>query len=201
VEELRTGATERVDLEAAARAIETFLTALGHAPASDAQLRDTGKLVARAFHEQLLAGYRSDPAEILRESVAAHGGDLVVVRGIAITCMCPHHLMPANGVLHLGYLPGTRVAGLGALSRLAQCLSRRLTLQETLCEEVAATLMRELDARGAACVAELHPTCLTARDDSTAHTDTVSVATLGRLRSDAQLRSEFFVLAQREART
>lgn len=201
MEELRTGAEGRVDLEAAARAIENFLTALGHAPTSDAQLRETGKLVARAFHEQLLAGYRDDPAEILRESIAAHGGDLVVVRGVAVTCMCPHHLMPAKGVLHLGYLPGQKVVGLGALSRLAQCLSRRLTLQENLCEEVAAALMGELGARGAACIAELHPTCLTARDDSTAHADTVSVATLGLLRSDAQLRSEFFVLAQREVRT
>jgi GTP cyclohydrolase IA len=203
VEELRTGAFglelhQGVDLEAAARAIESFLTALGHPPASDPQLRDTGKLVARAFHEQLLSGYRSDPAEILRDSVAAGSGDMVVLRGISVTCICPHHLLPASGVVHLGYLPGQRIVGLGALSRLAQCFSRRLTLQETLCEAIAGALSRELGARGAACIAELHPTCMTARDDSTVHAECVSVASFGLLRSDAELRSEFFALARRE---
>jgi hypothetical protein len=42
----------KVDLHAAARAIEAFLTALGHPPESNPELRDTGRLVATAFHEE-----------------------------------------------------------------------------------------------------------------------------------------------------
>jgi GTP cyclohydrolase IA len=189
------------DLHAAARAIEAFLVALGHPPDSDVQLRNTGKLVARVFHEELLSGYAADPAAILRDSIAASGGDMIVVKDLSITCMCPHHLLPATGVLHLGYLPSDRIVGFGALERLAHALSRRLVLQEALCEQVAQALVDHLGARGAGCIAELQPACLTARGKRPTHAKVVTAATSGILRDNADLRREFFALAQRsEAR-
>jgi GTP cyclohydrolase IA len=183
------------DLVAAARAVEAFLTALGHPPDSDPQLLQTGHLVARAFHEELLCGYAADPAAILRESIAASGGDLIVVKDLSITCMCPHHLLPATGVLHLGYLPTHRIVGFGALERLAHALSRRLVLQEALCEQVADALVQQLGARGAGCIAELQPACLTARGKRPTHAKVVTAATSGVLRTDLDLRREFFQLA------
>lgn len=184
-----------VDLDAAARAVEDFLTALGHPPESDPQLRETGALVAKAFHEELLCGYCADPASILGETIAASSGDLIVLKDIAIACMCPHHLLPATGVLHLGYLPAERIVGFGALERLAHALSRRLILQEALCEQVAQALTRELGARGAGCIAELRPTCLTARGQRPGHAHVVTAATSGVLRDDPELRREFFALS------
>jgi GTP cyclohydrolase I len=195
------GPERPVDLIAAARAIEAFLTALGHHPEANPDLRDTGRLVARAFHEELLAGHRVDPAEVLRATLPASGGDLVIVRDIAVTCVCPHHLLPASGVIHVGYLPRGRIVGLGALAQLAHAFARRLILQETLCEEIAAALVRELGARGAGCIAQLTPTSLTARGQRATHASVVTSATAGELRSDAGLRAEFFAMIQvREAR-
>jgi GTP cyclohydrolase I len=204
VEELKSRPAERsesagVDLAAAAAAIDAFLRALGHAPESDPQLRETGTLVAKAFHEEFLAGYRMSAREILAESVAADGGELVLIRRLDVTCICPHHLLPASGVLHLGYLPAGRVVGLGALARLAHCYARRLILQETLCEEIVSALDRELGAAGAACIAELAPACLNARGERPAHARVVSVATSGRLKSDAALRAEFLALCREPA--
>lgn len=191
----------KVDLHAAARAVEAFLTALGHPPDSDPQLRNTGRLVARVFHEELLSGYAADPAAILRDGIAAKAGDLIVVKDLSITCMCPHHLLPATGVLHLGYLPSDRIVGFGALERLAHAMSRRLVLQEALCEEVAQALVDHLGARGAGCIAELQPACLTARGKRPTHAKVITAATSGVLRENADLRREFFALAQRsEAR-
>jgi GTP cyclohydrolase IA len=193
VEELNAGPGPR-DVDAATRAIEAFLTALGHPPGSDPQLRDTGRLVATAFAHELLRGYTMDPAALLAESVAADGGDLVVIRDIDVTCICPHHLMPATGVLHIGYVPSGRVVGFGALARLGECYSRRLTLQETLCENVAGALVTHLGARFAGCVADLAPACLTVRGAKPAHARAVSAATAGPLRDDAAVRGEFFAL-------
>jgi len=190
------GAAHEVDLQAAARAIEAFLTALGHPPASDPELRDTGMLVARAFHEELLSGHRTDPAEILRDTLTSTASDLIVVRDIPVTCICPHHLLPATGVLHIGYLPSQRIVGFGALSRLALAYARRLILQETLCERVAQALVEHLGARGAGCIAELQPLCLTARGDRPAHASVVTAATSGALLEDAGLRRDFFALAR-----
>jgi GTP cyclohydrolase I len=190
--------TGPVDLQAAARAIDAFLTALGHPPASDPELRDTGTLVARAFHEELLAGHRADPAEILRETLTATATDLILVRNLPVTCICPHHLLPASGVLHIGYLPGARIVGFGALARLAQAFARRLILQETLCERIADALCEHLEARGAGCIAELSPQCLCARGERPAHATVVTAATSGELRSNSALRAELFALARQK---
>lgn len=182
------------DVAAAAKHIEGFLRALGHPVDSAPELAHTGELVASAFHHELLRGYRMDPAAILADTIAADGGDLVVVRDIDVTCICPHHLLPASGVLHIGYVPDGKIVGLGAIARLAECFTRRLILQETLCENVADALVTHLGARGAACVARLAPACLTARVERPAHAKAVTSATAGVLRSDPSLRGEFFAL-------
>ena len=159
------GADDEVDLPAAARAIEAFLQALGHPVTSDPELASTGARVAEAFHRDLLEGYRSDPAAILADACASPPGpgSLVMVQDIATTAMCPHHLLPAPGVVHLAYAPGERLAGLGALGTLVQAFARRLILQETLAQNVAEALVTHLGARAAACAADLQPTCVTAR--------------------------------------
>lgn len=195
------GHGKNVDLEAAARAIEAFLTALGHPPASDPELHETGRLVARAYHDELLAGYRMDPAEVLRDTLNATGSGLVIVRDITVTCICPHHLSPASGVVHVGYYPNERIVGLGALARLARGFAARLILQETLCEQIAESLVRHLGARGAGCVAQLEPACLTTRGERAAHASVITSATSGLLRKDVALRSEFFALLSGSAGT
>ena len=151
------------DLERAARAIDAFLTALGHAPASDPELATTGRRVAEAFHQELLSGYRMDPSEILSDTCASQSEDLVVLTGITTTAICPHHLLPASGVAHVAYLPDGKLAGLGALARLVQCFARRLVLQEKLARDVANALVEYLGAKAAGCVVELEPTCMIAR--------------------------------------
>ncbi|HEY2732550.1 MAG TPA: GTP cyclohydrolase I [Polyangiales bacterium] len=188
-------AAAEVDLAAAARAIEDFLRALGHPVECDPQLADTGRLVAEAFYRELLAGHRMNEREILADSVAATGGDLVVVRDLDVTCICPHHLLPSSGVLHIAYAPRRKVVGFGAIARLAQMFSRRLILQETLCEQIAAALEHELDTAASGCIAELAPSCLTARGERPSRARVLTFATTGRLRDDEELRREFFALA------
>jgi GTP cyclohydrolase I len=183
------------DLPAAARAIEAFLRALGHAPESDPELASTGKLVAAAFHDELLAGYRLNPAEILAQSMPSQSQAMVVVRGIDVVCICPHHLLPAAGVVHVGYLPSDRLVGFGALAKLVRCYAQRLTLQEALCDHVANALIEHLGAAAAGCIADLSPACLTCRGERPAQARAVSFATAGRMQSDAALRAEFLALA------
>ena len=188
--------SQAVDLKAAERAIEAFLRALGHPPESDPELANTGRLVATAFHEELLAGYRTSPAQILADTLPTTDAELVVVRNIDVTCMCPHHLLPATGVVHVGYVPGGKLAGLGALARLARCYAQRLILQETLCERVAHALVEDLDAAASGCIADLAPACLTCRGERPAGARAVTLATAGRMRTDAGLRREFIALAK-----
>lgn len=181
---------DAIDHDRAARAIVEFLRALGAPVDSDPELRETGKKVADAFADELLAGYRMDPAAILAEATEAQTKGLVVLGSIPTTAMCPHHLLPAPGVVHVGYLPGSRVVGLGALGQLVQCFARRLILQEELGESIVDALMRHLDAEGAACLVELAPMCVTARGGRYHGARAITSAYAGRLADDT-FRREF----------
>jgi GTP cyclohydrolase I len=178
-----------VDRARAAAAVSELLRALGFVPERDADLANTAQLVADCYADELLVGYRMDPAQILAQSVGATSSDVVAVRGIEATVMCPHHLMPASGVVHMAYAPSDKVVGFGALARLCRCFTRRLTLQETLVQSIADALVEHLGARGAACVAELSPTCLTARHDDCHSARALSIATAGEMKPGASLHA------------
>lgn len=178
------------DLDRAARAVEELLDALGVPVTSDPELRETGRRVADALANDLLEGYSLDPAAILAEATSSSAGGLVVVTGIATTAMCPHHLLPASGVVHVGYLPGDKVVGLGAIARLVDCFARRLILQEDLGQQVADALVTHLGARGAGVVVDLVPTCMTARGARRHGARAVTTAFSGEMARDAAARHE-----------
>ncbi len=153
-----------MDEQAAARAIEDFLRALGKKPTGD--LARTGELVAQAWARELLEGEGQDPLAILRDEAIAcstSSAGLVVLRDLNVTMMCPHHLLPAHGRGDLAYLPGERLAGLGALARALRATTRRLTLQEQATEQMADAIVEALGARGAFCRLRLTHTCMLAR--------------------------------------
>src|SRR5581483_4911665 len=135
-----------IDREAAARAIEAFLRALGHAPVGE--LEGTGERVADAWADDLLEGEAIDPAELLREGSIPMAGapGLVVLRDLDVATMCPHHLLPAHGSATVAYLPAERVAGIGTIAHVVDAFARRLTLQETIGAHVADALVHELGA-------------------------------------------------------
>jgi len=156
-----------MDRRAAARAIEDFLRALGHELTGD--LEGTGERVADAWADDLLEGESIDAAAVLREGSLELAEEtdpgLVVVRDLAATTMCPHHLLPAHGSALVAYLPERRIAGIGTIAHVVDVLSRRLTLQERIGAEVVSLLIAELGARGAYCRLELTHTCLVTRGE------------------------------------
>ncbi len=168
-----------IDRRAAARAIEDFLRALGHEP--EGELAGTGERVADAWADDLIAGEAIDAAAVLRKGALdldAAGSGLVLVRDLAVTTMCPHHLLPAHGTATVAYLPGARVAGIGTIAQVVDVLAHRLTLQERIGDEVVALLVQELGARGALCRLALTHSCLIARGErkTGAIVETIAVA-------------------------
>jgi GTP cyclohydrolase I len=153
-----------VDRQAAARAIEDLLRALGHE--ATGALADTPRLVAEAWCDELLDGYSADPAATLREAslpLEAGARGLVALRQLEVSTICPHHLLPAHGRGDVFYLPGDRVAGFGGISRALAACTRRLVIQEQAGADMARHLVEALGARAAACRLVLTHTCLLAR--------------------------------------
>lgn len=164
--------------EAAARAIEAFLTALGRDPAREPELVGTGPRVAQAWAEELLSGYAVDVDALLSANVLAGTSELVVVRDIPVATVCPHHLTPSIGEATVALAPREHLVGLGAVVRLVDAFARRLALQEQIGERVAAALCQHLAPRWAACRIVLRHGCMIARGERAhgSHVETLAVA-------------------------
>jgi len=105
----------------------------------------------------------------------------VIVRDLAVATLCPHHLMPALGHAAVAYVPGTRLLGIGTLAGLLDAYARRLTLQETIGENVARALVEHAGALGACCELTLAHSCMSARGTRQADARVRSLATAGSL--------------------
>ncbi len=151
----------KTDRAAVARAVEELLRALGHDPEREAELRGTGARVADLWLDELIAGEGIDLGSLFEGAIAC-GADapLVVVERLATHVVCPHHLTIGQGFASIAYLPGGRVAGLGAIAELVDACCKRLVLQEDAGRDVARALCEHLGARGAACRLELRHGCL-----------------------------------------
>jgi GTP cyclohydrolase I len=162
-------------------------------------LAGTPERVADAWLDDLVDGYRLDPAAVLQESMPAAGKGLVAVTGIDFHSMCPHHLLPSRGVAHVGYVPGSRVVGFGQLARLVDCFAHRLILEEDVARLVCEALVRHLGARGAACVLDAEQACLTVRGERRRTARAHAQFFTGVLATDARLQDRFLSLVARGA--
>jgi GTP cyclohydrolase I len=152
-----------MDREAAARAIEAFLRALGRDPEREPELVGTAERVADAFAEDLLAGYQVDVDALISQNVFAGRTERVIVRDVPLTTVCPHHLMPSTGTATVAFAPEEHLVGLGTVTRLVDAFARRLALQEEIGERIVAALQKHLAPRWVACRIELTHACMTAR--------------------------------------
>ncbi len=167
-----------MDQDAAARAIDAFLRALGHDPERDASLAGTGPRVAALFADELLAGYAVDVDGLLSQSVFLGRSDLVVIRDIPVVTTCPHHLMPSTGEATLGFAPNEHLLGIGTVARVLDAFARRLSLQEQIGERTVAAFQKHLAPRWVACRISLSHACMTTRRDGAkgARVETLAIA-------------------------
>jgi GTP cyclohydrolase I len=194
--------TARARVAPAPAAVSRFLDALGLPPAvrgSD-DVAGTPRRVAEAWLEDLVDGYRHDPAEILGGAIPSASRDLVAVTGIDFHSVCPHHLLPSRGVAHVAYVPGGRVVGFGQLVKLVDCLAHRLVLEEDLARGIADALVEHVGARGAACVLEAEQLCMTVRGERRARARAHAEAFAGVLARDGATRRRFEAAIARAGR-
>lgn len=176
------------------RAIAAFLEASGLS-LDDLNLRQTPERVAEAWLSEFLEGYSRTPEDALGETYPAprgSSGELVVITQLRFHSMCPHHLLPYQGRVHVAYAPSKRIVGFGKIASLVDCFAHRLILQEDMAREIAAALARILKSPATACVIEAEQSCLRIRGDHQRDAVTHAEAYEGLLKTDRTLRSEFW---------
>ncbi len=181
--------------DAMQQAVRDFLVAAGLDPAQHPGLAMTPELVARAWAEEFIDGYMTDPRDVLRERMPAPAGkggeEMVALTGLDFQSSCPHHLLPYGGTAHVAYLPGKEVIGFGQMVHLLDCLGHRLVLQEELARSVCDALMDQLGARGAAVVLEANQACLALRGGRRARSKATAEAWGGAFATEPELRERF----------
>jgi GTP cyclohydrolase I len=178
------------DPQAFEQAIADLLKACGIVPDARHMGRTTER-VRELWQKRLLGGYDLDPATALGEGFADPRSDMIVIRGIAVHGVCPHHLVPFRGVAHVAYLPGGRLHGFGRIARMVDAIGHRFTYQEWMTRDIAEALMNHGKAQGAACVVEAEQLCLLLGEDRRGDERVVTQAYCGDFETQAHLRSEF----------
>ncbi|MDQ1017359.1 GTP cyclohydrolase I FolE [Streptomyces afghaniensis] len=177
------------DEKRAENAVRELLIAVGEDPDREG-LRETPARVARAYRE-LLAGLRQEPEDVLTTTFDLGHDEMVLVKDIEIVSLCEHHLLPFHGVAHVGYIPAEsgKITGLSKLARLVEVFARRPQVQERLTTQIADSLMKILEARGAIVVIEAEHMCMSVRGIRKPGAKTTTSAVRGQLR-DATTRAE-----------
>ena len=173
------------DTARAEAAVRELLIAVGEDPDREGLL-ETPARVARAYQE-LFAGMRMSADEVLTTTFDLGHDEMVLVRGIELWSMCEHHLVPFTGAAHIGYIPNDegQITGLSKLARLVDVYARRPQVQERLTTQVADSLMRILQARGAIVVIEAEHLCMTMRGVRKPGSKTVTSAVRGVMHNAA----------------
>ena len=182
--------TGAFDPQAFERAVNALLVASGVAPDSVHTGR-TAQRVRELWQHRLLGGYAVALADALGEGFADTRADMVVVRGIAVHGVCPHHLVPFRGVAHVAYIPGGRLHGFGRIARMVDAIGHRFTYQEWMTRDIAEALVTHGHAQGAACIIEAEQLCLLLGEDRRGDERVVTQAFTGVFQDNPQTRNEF----------
>jgi GTP cyclohydrolase I len=155
---------------------------------------DTPSRFIRAFTE-IAGGGARDPADELTTMFDETCDEMIVVRDIAFTSLCEHHLLPFTGSASVGYLPKDGlVVGLSKLARLVVAAARRLQVQERMTRQITSAIMRKLEPAGAGCIVRAHHSCMGCRGVKQPGAEMVTSSMVGCFREDAAVRREFFGL-------
>lgn len=116
-------------------------------PLNDEALENTPRRYVKALKE-LLDGYQQDPKQILCKRFKEKYNEIIALKSIPYYSLCEHHLLPFYGTVDIVYLPNGEVVGLSKFTRLVECYSKRLQLQERLTNQIAEALMKYLKPQG-----------------------------------------------------
>ncbi|MBN2802314.1 MAG: GTP cyclohydrolase I FolE [Deltaproteobacteria bacterium] len=182
-----------------AKAFEDLLRAVNRSPGRYPELLDTPVKAADMWIDDLLDGYKWDPAQILADGLPARqNSSMVVIKDLHFHAVSPRYLLPFQGIAHIGYVPGDTIAGFSKISRLLDCFAHRLTLQEDIAHEVCAALTTHLGVKGAACVIDSEQFSMIVRGVRKPGSRAITADYSGIMATDQSKRSEFLAIIDSE---
>ena len=177
----------------ATEAFEKVLDTLLIDRETDPNSKGTAKRLAKMYFNEIMAG-RYDPSpdctSFPNDSEERYEG-MLVVRS-ELRSVCSHHHQPVTGVAYIGIIAAQKLIGLSKYTRIAQWCSRRGTLQEELCNDIAREIERATGAKDLGVYIQATHGCCENRGIM-AHSSLIQTTVLkGAFKDDAGTKKEFF---------
>jgi GTP cyclohydrolase IA len=189
---------DSIDQVAIQDSIYKMIKAFGEDPDREGLL-NTPERVGRMY-EELLAGYRTDPVEMVNDALfEVEYDEMVIVRDIEFYSLCEHHMLPFIGRAHVAYIPSDRVIGLSKIPRIVDMFARRLQVQERMTRQVADFINELLHPQGVAVVVEALHLCSMMRGVRKHDARMTTSTMLGVFRTGLATRMEFLDNISRSA--
>lgn len=169
--------------EAAKNAVSRLLMAFG-VNRSDENFKGTPARVVKMWKSWL------EPKEVKFAVFQSDAEGAVTCTGHKAVSCCPHHLLPFELDVDVGYIPNGYVVGLSKLPRLVDVVASSFALQEHIPEAIVRILSVLLTPRGAICRVRSRHGCMRLRGVRTPSEVTVT-AVAGVFHTDEKARNEF----------
>ena len=160
---------------------------------TDPNSKGTAKRLAKMYYNEIMSGrYESAPdaTAFPNDSEDRYEG-MLVVRS-ELRSMCSHHHQPVAGVAYIGIIAANKLIGLSKYTRIAQWCSRRGTLQEELCNDIAREISRATDSDNVAVYIQATHGCCENRGIMAHSSLTQTTVLKGVFKDDPATKKEFF---------
>jgi GTP cyclohydrolase IA len=183
---------KKVLIDEATEAFELVLDRLLIDRETDPNSQGTARRLAKMYFNEIMEG-RYDPAPdctaFPNDSEDRYEG-MLVVRS-EIRSMCSHHHQPVVGVAYIGILAAEKLIGLSKYTRIAQWCSRRGTLQEELCNDIAREIMKVTASQDVGVYIQAEHGCCTNRGIMAHSSLTQTTVLHGAFKTDPAVKKEF----------
>lgn len=122
---------------------------------------------------------------------------MVIVSNIPFISLCEHHLLPFEGEVAIGYIPGkgNEIIGLSKLARIVTHKAKRTQVQERLTEEIRLAVAAATNCPSVAVIVKAEHSCMSWRGPKAKGSVTTTSAMSGDFRKDPKAREEFLKLS------
>lgn len=161
--------------------------------ATDPNSMGTARRLAKMYVYELMSG-RYDPtpnATAFPNDTDGKYEGMLVVRS-ELKSVCSHHHQPVSGVAYIGIIAGPKLIGLSKYTRIAQWCSRRGTLQEELCMDIAREIEFATGSKDVAVYIQATHGCCENRGIMAHSSLTQTTVLRGAFQHDPATKKEFF---------
>lgn len=186
-----------IDTEKIRIGVATILEGL-NVDMEDENFQETPDRVARAYIEMLggqeIGILNNELSSIFSKSFPTEYEGIVIAPHCETIGMCPHHLLPIRYEIDIAYIANKRALGLSKLPRVAQLLSKRLVLQETLTQDILDVFVKSLKPKGVIVVIRGSHGCMSYRGIKEKNSKIITSSLYGVFETDPIARQEFLAL-------